>query len=152
MDDVRTDEHMDRDKYARYHQAVWLPSYVQAAAHEFLPPPRTVLPLSNHYQRIMKERKLPFKIYMPRRYQLVEATVVRETQVIFRVLIRFSWGKNSDFCAALEGDGEIVTGFWNSPTDNHFSLNAMGIYEQDEAEYLRALEAQRRESRPDNIT
>ena len=123
------DEHMDTDKYARYHRVVWLPDYVEAAAHRFLPPKRTVLPLSPHYERIMGERELPRTVYMPRNYEVIEATVVRETAVIFRVLMRFGWKGGSDFCAVLEGDYQLLTGYWANPNDTHPTLDK-SVYEQ----------------------
>jgi len=121
------DEHLNPDRYLRYHKDVYVPDNVRTAAMLFLPPPYTPLTTSEYYDRMARSRRLPSEhIHMPHhsRVRILETTVVKATQVISRVLIRFRWtGKNAkvqkDLCLVLEGDGEIVTGFWLSPEVEH---------------------------------
>lgn len=124
------DEHEDRKRYLRYHCQVYLPDSVRDAAGDFLPPVKTPLPLSKHYQGTMEERKLPKKLHMPREFDIVDVTVARETMVIYRVMIRSHWNPKSDFVMVLEGDWEVVTGFWRSPKD--WNLADDGPYEKEE--------------------
>lgn len=127
-----SDEHEDRDRYLRYHCQVYMPPSVREAAEEFLPPGMTPLPLSKHYQEMMEERKLPEKLHMPKGYDcdIVDVTVARETMVIYRVMVRFKWNRRSDFVMVLEGDWEVVTGFWRNPKD--WGLADDGPYEKGE--------------------
>lgn len=128
-----TDEHEDRRKYLRYHCQVWMPNAVREAAEDFLPPAGfTVLPLSSHYREMMEERKLPDRLYMPKGFDIVDVTVARETMVIYRVMVRFRWNKRSDFTMVLEGDWEVVTGFWRNPKD--WNLADDGPYQKPEEE------------------
>ncbi len=128
-----TDEHEDRRKYLRYHCQVWMPTSVKEAAEDFLPPPGlTILPLSTHYREMMEERKLPTRLHMPKEFDIVDVTVARETMVIYRVMVRFRWNKRSDFVMVLEGDWEVVTGFWRNPKD--WNLADEGPYQKPESE------------------
>lgn len=105
---------------------------MKGAAEDFLPPAKTPLLLSKHYQGTMEERKLPKKLHMPREFDIVDVTVARETMVIYRVMVRFKWNKRSDFTMVLEGDWEVVTGFWRNPKD--WNLADDGPYQKPEEE------------------
>lgn len=141
---VTQHKHEDQAKYLRYHRSVYLPAHVARAAREFLPPALTPLKLSFHYREIQAERKLPIVLYMPLTYEIIDVTVVRDTRAIYRVMVRFHWNKRSDFAMVLEGDWELVTGFWQNPKDTHVTLD-LTPYEKGEDEA-------RRQSRPDDQT
>ena len=118
-------EHLDRTKYLRYHRDIYIPEGIREAVTEFLPPPFQPLSLSKHYLGIMDERHLPKQVHMPSTYTVIDVTVVRETLAIFRVALRFHWSrsdvprrKQSDLVITLEGDYEVVTGFWLNPRDH----------------------------------
>lgn len=127
-----TDEHEDKKKYLRYHCQVWMPRSVKEAAEEFLPPAMIPLPLSSHYQERVEEKKLPKELHMPGEFDIVDVTVTRETMVIYRTMVRFRWNKRSDFVMVLEGDWEVVTGFWRSPKD--WNLADEGPYQKPESD------------------
>lgn len=126
--DVGTQEHTDQNLYARYHRDVWLPDSVRVAAAQFLPNKGTDLPLSSHYTRLQGTRRLPPFLHMPRQYDLIDVTMVRGTGTIFRVFIRAAWNRHVDICMVLEGDHEVVTAFFISPTDTHRTLD-ISVYE-----------------------
>ena len=111
-----TNEHM-KSEYLRYHKEVYWPDHVEEGAASFLPLPGTDLPRSRHYMELA--RGLPENIHMPNEYEIIEATLVKDTLAVFRVMIRFWWNRGesrpsrqSDLVLILEGDYEIVTGFW----------------------------------------
>lgn len=116
-------EHMDRQLYVRFHQDIYLPDEIRAAVMAFLPHKGTPLPLSDHYRRIQRERRLPASLYMPYTYNIVDVTVVKATNAIFRVLLRAPWNRRVDITLALEGDFEVVTAFWANPKDTHPTLD-----------------------------
>ena len=118
-----------RSVYNRYHQDIYMPDNVLRAAERFLPHPGEPLPLSVHYQQIKATRTLPKSIYMPYAYQIVDVTVFRPANTIFRVLIRAPWNAGIDIGLVLEGDFEVVTAFWMSPTNRHDTLDR-ALYEQ----------------------
>ena len=122
-------EHMDRAIYARFHVDIYFPDWVRKAAEAFLPDKGTPLRLSEHYQRIQDTRKLPEAIHMPYAYNIVDCTVIRATDTIFRVLLRAPWNKRVDIVLVLEGDFEVVTAFWADPSDEHHTLDIVP-YEQ----------------------
>lgn len=140
--DTPGQEHQDKRLYDRYHKDVYLPEPVLDAAYEFLPHKGTPLPLSRHYRRIMAERKLPASIYMPHTYSVIEVTVIRAMAAqsmfgaIFRVVIRAPWNRRVDIVISLEGDYEVVTGFWASPSDAHRTLDTTAYVQRppDDAE------------------
>ena len=149
-------EHMDSTLYDRYHMNVYLPESLREQAVAFLPPKGTPLPLSDHYSRIKTERRLPAEIYMPYTYDIVDVTLIKATNTIFRVLVRAPWNRRVDICLALEGDFEICTAFWASPRDSHRGLD-VNVYEQpppstSEKAMLNAMEEAIRQSRPDDVT
>lgn len=151
-------EHMDASLYARYHKNVWMPSWVLEAAKRFLPEKGTELLLSKHYREVAaKRRNLPVSLYMPMRYDIVDVTVVREAEAIFRVLIRAPFNRRIDIGMVLEGDFEVVTCYWHNPKDQHDTLD-VSVYEQpqEEADYHctidSGLEEMRKQSRPDDQT
>lgn len=161
---VGSQEHMDSNLYARYHRDVWLPESVRVAAAHFLPFKDTELPLSAHYTRIQRKRRLPTVLRMPWHYDLIDVTTVRGTGAIFRVFIRAAWNHTTDFCMVLEGDHEVVTAFFISAGDMHQTLD-VSVYEERppsaaEERLLATLplaelqgeKAARRQSRPDDVT
>ena len=112
-------EHQRVDKYIRYHKDVFLPGHILKGATDFLPPAYTPLRLSKSYLGRMDDRHLPPEVYMPRVYEIIDVTVIRDTWAVFRVMIQFRWTsrkvgvkKQSDFVIVLDGDYEVVTGFW----------------------------------------
>jgi len=115
-------EHENQDRYLRFHHAIYLPNHVVEAAEEFLPPPGQPLRLSRHYEEIMDERKLPTIVRMPGTYKIIDVTITKDTAVVFRVVVRFQWGR-SDFVTVLEGDWEIVSAYWKNPKDWHSTLD-----------------------------
>ena len=115
--------HEDSERFTRYHKNVYMPEDVRAAAEQFLPPIRTPLRLSLHYSEIMGQRRLPSSLYMPRTWSIVEVAVAKRTMAVYRVMIRFPWNKRSDFAMVLEGDYEVVTGYWVNPNDTHTTLD-----------------------------
>lgn len=140
-------EHFD-SRYARYHIDVWMPDLVREASLGFLPPPLTPLTLSKHYTEWQESRHLPPKLHMPRNFQLIDVTLVRETAAVFRAMIRFPWFRRRkvavtvtepghprterspyDLVLVLEGDYEVVTAFWIRSSDRHETLDA-SLYEQ----------------------
>ena len=126
---VGSQEHMDSNLYARYHRDVWLPESVRVAAAHFLPFKDRELPLSAHYTRIQRARRLPPTLHMPRYYDLIDVTTVRSTGAIFRVFIRAAWNRATDVCLVLEGDHEVVTAFFISADDMHRTLDT-SVYEE----------------------
>ncbi len=48
--------------------------------------------------------------------------------------IRFVWNKRSDLAIVLEGDWEMVTAYWQSPSDWHYDTLDRTQYVQKEAE------------------
>ena len=57
-------------------------------------------------------------------HRIIDVTMVRETGVVYRVMIRFRWtGKHvkrqMDLIMVLDGDYEIVSAWWNKPGDEH---------------------------------
>lgn len=126
----RPDEHTRRDRYVRYHRDVWLPHWVRGPAEEFLPAARTPLTPSAHYEEIAEKRQLPLSVYMPASYSIIEVAVVVETHAVYRVTIRAPWNRRVDIVLVLEGDYQIVTGFWINRGDEHRSLNKE-VYEQE---------------------
>ncbi len=132
-------EHLNSERYLSYHSQIWLPEEIEGQAYDFLPPPFTPLPLSPNYARLSIERHLPETIYMPKSYQIVTATLVRDTLAMYRCSIRFRWSgprvaasKQADFVMILEGNFEVVTGYWMAPKkENRPDRNT--IYESAEA-------------------
>ena len=129
-------EHLDRTRYLRYHRDIYLPANVRDAVTEFLPPPLQPLSLSKHYEGIREARHLPKQLHMPSTYTVIDVTVVRDTLAVFRVAIRFRWSrgdvprrKQSDLVITLEGDYEVVTGFWIGLRDHKARL-IEEVYEQ----------------------
>ena len=139
-------EHNRLDIYARYHRDIWMPDWIQGAAIGFLPPTGLQLIPSLHYRELADKglRKLPQTVRMPERYDIIDVTTVRSTGVVYRVVVRFRWNKRADFCMVLEGDHEIVTGFWISLDDQHDTLDTMP-YERQLAEITDALAVAERE-------
>lgn len=127
----RPPDHIDDSRFLRYHVDVHFPREVAQAAAEFLPPPGQSLPLSAHYKRIQPVRNLPIGVSMPNHWQVIEATVTKETGVVYRVLIRFVWNKRSDLAVVLEGDWEMVTAYWQSPNDFHYDTLDRSQYVQE---------------------
>ena len=129
-------DHVDPDRYLRYHQDVHWPRHIDEAVSVFLPPPGQPFTLSPHYKRIQGDRHLPDVVRMPRTYMAIEATVTKDTRIIYRVLIRFVFNQRSDLAVVLEGDWEMVTAFWQSPNDFHYNtLNTEPyVKETDEEE------------------
>ena len=127
--DVPGQEHMDTALYARYHRDVWMPSHILDAAKRFLPLKGTDLPLSKHYTETRERRNLPVLLYMPLRYDIIDVTVVREADAIFRVLIRAPFNRRIDIGIVLEGDYEVVTAFWLNPKDDHETLD-VSVYKE----------------------
>ena len=111
------------DSFLRYHRDIYLPDHVMSAATDFLPPPRTQLPLSMHYLAIQEDRRLPPMIYMQEDYDVIYVTVFKDTMVVYSVMVRFRWNRRSDFAMVLEGNWEVVTGFWANPKDRHATLD-----------------------------
>lgn len=112
-------DHVDPDRYTRYHQDVYWPIEIEQAVTVFLPPPGQQFTLSPHYKRIQADRHLPNVVRMPRAYTVIEATITKDTRIVYRVLLRFVFNKRSDLAVVLEGDWEMVTAFWQSPNDWH---------------------------------
>ncbi len=112
-------DHVNPDRYLRYHQDVHWPLGIAQAVAEFLPPPGQPFTLSPHYRRIQADRHLPDVVRMPSNYTVIEATVTKDTRIIYRVLLRFVFNQRSDLAVVLEGDWEMVTAFWQSPNDWH---------------------------------
>lgn len=146
----RPPEHHDSDLYARYHIDVYAPPDVWRMAMLFLPRAGEDLPLSKHYRQIMHERGLPLLLHMPLQYDIIEVTLVRVAEVLFRVLIRWPFDEKQDIAAVLEGDHEVVTAYWISPDDDHPTLYT-SVYEQP-PDITVGVEEARRQSRPDDIT
>ena len=121
--DYNSQEHKDSSIYSRYHYNIYLPDEVREAAERFLPQKGEPLTLSTHYKEIQAARKLPKDVYMPYAYHIVDVTVFKAANAIFRVLIRAPWNKAVDIAMVLEGDFEIVTAFWVSPGNGHDSLD-----------------------------
>lgn len=142
-------EHFRDDLYLRYHSEVYMPDEIREAVEAFLPPPSTPLSLSPHYLRTAADRHLPNSLYMPKWYYLIDTIIVRDTMAVFRALIRFPWRSKKgrikyDLCVVLEGDYEVVTGFWIRVGDDHPTLDT-SLYEQApateaEARLIEALE------------
>ena len=116
---MKPPEHVKDDRYLRYHTDVYFPPGIAQAVAEFLPPPGQAFTSSPHYKKIQPERHLPDEVYMPMHWQVIEATVTKDTRIVFRVLIRFIFNKRSDLAVVLEGDWEMVTAYWQSPNDFH---------------------------------
>ena len=149
-------EHMDTSLYSRFHTDIYMPRSLREQAVAFLPAKGTPLPLSDHYAKIKDERRLPDTVYMPYTYDIVDVTVIKATNTIFRVLVRAPWNRRVDICLALEGDFEVCTAFWASPRDSHRGLD-VNVYEQPppsriEQAFLDGLEESLRQSRPDDVT
>ena len=115
-------EHYDTTKYQQFHRDIFLPHDIEDAALAFLPPPGHPLTLSKHYWQVSEERNLPPAIFMPKRYTLTDITLVTLTRAIFRVALRFRWtgrkikkSQQKDLVVVIEGDWEIVTGYWVRP-------------------------------------
>jgi hypothetical protein len=127
MADLPTPEHLDDQRYARFHKDVYLPANIVRGVFDFLPDSGVELRLSQHYQRIMESRHLPPSIIMPKDFEIIDVTIVRETWAVFRTCIRFDWpGRRFDFVLVIEGDYEALTGYWNSKEDRHGSLDTEG--------------------------
>ena len=126
-------EHTDRETYQRYHYDVYMPETVRAAAKDFLPAMETELGSSPHYDDVRSQRNLPVGIRMPRYFSIIDVTVVRATQVIYRVMIREEFSVDTDLCLVLDGDYKLVTGFWISRWDQHPTLDT-SVYEQEDVE------------------
>mgnify|MGYP001610298608 CR=1 FL=1 len=125
-----------------------MPIWIQKLASLFVPNRGEDLPLSRHYREIMDERGLPPLLHMPQVYDIIEVTVVREADVIFRVLIRWSWDSRRDIAAVIEADREVVTAYWISPDDDHPTLDRT-VYETP---FASGSEEAQRQSRPDDTT
>ena len=129
------DKHM-RSGYIRYHREVYWPDIVADAAEDFLPIAATHLPLSHHYMELA--RGLPDNVFMPKEYNIIEATLVKDTLAVFRVMIRFLWsradtrkGRKSDLVLILEGDYQILTGFWRSYGDDIPKDTAVYVHKEE---------------------
>jgi hypothetical protein len=123
-------EHLDRDRYARFHRDVYLPANVIEGALAFLPDAGVELRLSQHYRRIMDSRHLPPRIVMPADFEIIDVTIVLDTWAVFRICIRFDWpGRRFDLVLVIEGDYEALTAYWQAKDDHHDTLDAEG-YEQ----------------------
>jgi len=129
-------EHMNSNRYYRYHVDVFWPDYITDAVAEFLPYPGTPLPTSLHYRE--QDRNLPQEVIMPHTYDVIEATVVKDTLAIFRVMIRFRWNRKetkpyrqSDLVLVLDGDFELVTGYWRHPGKD--KLEDISVYENEDS-------------------
>lgn len=68
---------------------------------------------------------------MPEVVEIIDVTVVKDTQVIYRVLVRGRWSERMDFCMVLDGDFSIVTGFFINRRDHHPKLDT-SVYEEEE--------------------
>ena len=115
-------EHYDREKYQQYHQDIFLPHEIRDAALAFLPPRGHPFTLSKHYLEVSEERNLPPRVLMPKEFMLTDVTLITDTRAIFRVAIRFRWtgrkikkSQQKDLVVVIEGDWEIVTGYWVRP-------------------------------------
>ena len=117
-------EHLN-DRYIRYHADIYMPERILTATLDFLPPAGYSLPLSRHYGELQKGRFLPVTLNMPDDFDIVDTAVIRATQAIFRVCIRFAWPSTKllDLVLILEGDHEVVSGYWNARDDRHQSLD-----------------------------
>jgi len=67
---------------------------------------------------------------MPKEYTVIDVTVTRDSEVVYRVAIRFRMTRKSDFVMVLEGDWEVVTGYWQNPKDWHHDTLDRDKYEQ----------------------
>ncbi len=127
--------HYDGSIFARYHTEIYMPENVRRGLFDFLPPPGAQLKLSKHYQETAAKRHLPLLLRIAGNYEIIDATVVRDTWAIYRVLIRMPWfwskGRRAihDLCLVLEGDYEVVTAYWIRREDQHETLDA-SVYEQ----------------------
>ena len=122
-------EHKNKTLYSRYHKDIYMPEAVLKAAEHFLPHAGEPLPLSVHYHKVRAARKLPKSIYMPYAYHIIDVTVFKAANAVFRVLVRAPWNRDVDIGLVLEGDFEIVTAFWVSPGNGHETLDK-ALYEQ----------------------
>ncbi len=129
-------EHYDKEKYQQYHQDIFLPNEVRDAALTFLPPRGHTFTLSGHYLEVSEDRNLPPKVLMPKTFVLTDVTLITNTRAIFRVAIRFRWtgrkikkSQQKDLVIVIEGDWEIVTGYWVRP-DKELKYDR-GVYVQD---------------------
>ena len=127
--------HYDGSVFARYHTGIYMPENVRRGIFDFLPPPGTALKFSKHYSDTVKDRHLPGNLRMPSSHEIIDATVVRDTWAIYRVLIRSPWfwskGRRAlhDLCMVLEGDYEVVTAYWIRREDQHETLD-YSVYEK----------------------
>lgn len=112
-------DHVNDQRYLRYHAALYWPTGIAQAVVEFLPPPGQPFTRSSHYQRVQGDRHLPSVVRMPGQWSAIEATVTKDTWIVYRVLIRFLFNRRSDLAVVLEGDWEMVTAYWQSPNDWH---------------------------------
>ena len=121
---MNEDEHLS-DRYLRYHSDIYMPVNILEAAVEFLPDEDMDLPLSRHYEGIRDERSLPSMLTMPRSFDIVDVTVIRDTRAVFRVCIRYIWSRSTlfDLILILEGDHEVVSAYWNAKDDRHKMLD-----------------------------